>query len=308
MKGKVQGATPPTDDPGRDVGTEAPPPPPEVSSFVRLPEASRPPDPKRGRRLQMLLGIGAVGLVAVSAAVALVELTEGSGDASPPPATATEPPPEGAPPPSAPGPGEPNTPVFQSAIDAELEALVEGRIAYGVPSEMKTGIDSDVVLRISRGPVAGLGEAAPGPVVIERVRIAPVMAAELRGRTFDIDPTGRQEQIVPPTGFSEWKWSVMPRSSGEQTLRFVVYVVVRLADGSEESYQMVKDKSVAVSVNPLYSVSSFLSAHLASVLGVLTALFGSGMALTFLKRRKEGRTGARRISRPRRRRGRTGRG
>jgi hypothetical protein len=257
----------------------------------------------------MLLGIGAAGLVAVSAVVvALVGLTEGSGDASPPPATATEPPPDGAPPPSAPGPVEPNTPVVASVIDAELAALVEGRIAYGVPSEMKTGVDSDVVLRISRGPVAGLGVGAPGPVVIERVRIAPVMAAELRGRTFDIDPTGRQEQIVPPTGFSEWRWSVMPRSSGEQTLRFVVYVVLRLADGSEESYQMVKDKSVAVSVNPLYSVSSFLSAHLTSVLGVLTALFGSGMALTFLKRRKERRTGARRVSRPRRRRGRTGRG
>jgi hypothetical protein len=163
---------------------------------------------------------------------------------------------------------------------------------------MKAGIDSDIALRISREPFVGLGEGLPAPVEVERLRVAPLMAAELRGTEFDIDPKGRQEQIIPPTEFAEWKWSVVPRSSGEQTLRFVVYVVLRLPDGTEENYQIVEDKTVAVSVNPAYSVGNFLSAHLASVLGVLTALFGSGMALSFLKRRKDRRT-SRKRRRPR---------
>jgi hypothetical protein len=173
-------------------------------------------------------------------------------------------------------------------IDAELRKLSEGgRIAYGVPPEMKAGIDSDVVLRISRRPEPGLTAGLAAPVQVEVVSVAPLMAAELRGREFDIDPEGRQEQIVPPEGFSEWKWSVVPESSGEKTLRFVVYVVLRLPDGSEEGYQIVKDKAVAVSVNPAYSVGNFLSEHLASVLAVLTALFGSGWVLAFLKRRSK---------------------
>jgi hypothetical protein len=138
-------------------------------------------------------------------------------------------------------------------------------------------------------------------VVIENIRVSPLMAAELRGSEFDIDPTGRQDQIVPPSGFSEWKWSVIPRSSGEQTLRFVVYVVLRLPDGTEEGHQVVRDRTVAVSVNPAYWVGNFLSTHLASVLSVLTALFGSGLVLTLLNRRKDRRQGGNRQGSGRRR-------
>lgn len=290
MSDQAQGGTPPTDGPGRQVGTASPLSPPEPRapttsvghtgerSYVRLPDAPRPPDPK-GRLLPVIMGIIGAGLLALLAARAVGLFEEGNGDA----VGGGEPPPEGA---SPPAPVEPNTPAFQSAIDAELEELAEGRIAYGVPSHMKVGVDSDVVLRIQRGPASGLAQGAGAPVVIERLRVAPLMAAELRGREFDVDPEGRQDQVVPPTGFAEWRWSVIPQGSGEQTLRFFVYVVLRLADGTEEGYQIVEDKAVAVSVNPAYSVANFLSTHLASVVAVLTALFGSGMALTFLNRRR----------------------
>jgi hypothetical protein len=243
-----------------------------------------PPDPKRRVRLVAVIGIIA-GLTAVVVATAIWSGSQGpSADLAQQP----NPPPDPTPPIAAPGGGAPPQPSIGSIIDAELRNLSEGgRIAYGVPPEMKAGIDSDVVLRISRRPEPGLAAGLPGPVLVEQVSVAPLMAAELRGREFDIDPEGRQDQIVPPEGFSEWRWSVVPESSGEKTLRFVVYVVLRLPDGSEEDRQIVKDKTVAVSVNPAYSVGNFLSENFASVLAVLTALFGSGWVLGFLKRRRE---------------------
>jgi hypothetical protein len=236
----------------------------------------------------LIVGILAGVLVIVSA-VLLVMLASSEPDPSiggqPPSPVPTATGTVGSP--SSDGGPEPTTPGFQAAIDAELSALAEGRIAYRVPREMQAGIDSEVVVRISRGSPAGLGQGAPGPVEIERVGVAPVMAAELRGTKFDIDPRERQDQIVPPTGFAEWQWSVVPTSAGDHTLRVVVYVVLRLPDGTEEDFQIVKDRQIDVRVNAAYSLGNFLSTHLASVLGVLTALFGSGMALTFLNRRKK---------------------
>lgn len=254
-----------------------------------------PPPRRRGPRLALIVGI-VTGVLALGSAAGLV-LGSCESDPSivtPPPPTPTE----GVPGSPQPTGGPANTPALQAAIDAELSALAQGRIAYGVPREMKAGIDSEVVVRISRGSTEGLGQGAPGPVEIERISVAPVMAAELRGREFDVDPRGRQDQIVPPSGFTEWEWSVVPTSAGDHTLRIVVYVVLRLPDGTEEDFQIVKERSIDVRVNAAYSLGNFLSANLASILGVLTALFGSGMALTFLNRRKK-RNSSRKASRRR---------
>jgi hypothetical protein len=115
------------------------------------------------------------------------------------------------------------------------------------------------------------------------------MAAELRGTEFTIDPKGRQDQVIPPEGFTEWRWTVTPLSSGEKPLRFVVYIVLRLASGQQEDYQIVKDKLIPVRVNAPYQVGRFLSTYWVQISGLITIVFGSGFVWTVFNRRSERR-------------------
>jgi hypothetical protein len=178
---------------------------------------------------------------------------------------------------------------LQAAIDAQLASLSEGGIAYGVAPEMPVGVESTALLRIARSPTEDLGQGAPVPVQIERVKVAPLMAAQLRGLSFEVVPAGREQQVVPPTGFAEWRWSIVPMSTGEQTLRFVVYVVLRLPEGDEKTFQIVKDKDVSVQVNVPYQLGRFIADYWPHISGVITALFGSGVVWTILSRKRKER-------------------
>jgi hypothetical protein len=152
---------------------------------------------------------------------------------------------------------------------------------------MKVGTESSVTVRISRNPSEDLFEGVDTPGESEAVSVASVMAVELiGGGAFEIDPEGPQEQLVPPSGFSEWSWFVLPQESGDQTLRFIVSVVIQLPDGDEKSRRIVKNREIHVSVNPAYQVGQFLLTYWPVLGGILGLLFGSGVALRLISRRR----------------------
>jgi hypothetical protein len=152
---------------------------------------------------------------------------------------------------------------------------------------MKVAAESSVTVRISRNPSEDLLQGVEGPVESEAVSVASVMAVELiGGGAFEIDPEGPQEQLVPPSGFSEWSWFVLPQESGDQTLRFIVSVVIQLPNGDEKSRRIVKNKEIHVSVNPAYQVGQFLLTYWPVLGGILGLLFGSGVVLGLIRRRR----------------------
>jgi hypothetical protein len=212
------------------------------------------------------------------------------GSPSPTPGVSPSPvPSEGSPPPdgangdNGEGPRDP----VQRAIDRRLRSLAQGGIAFIVPPDMKVGTESSVIVRISRDPSEDLFEGVDVPGEPEVVSVAWDMAVELiGGGAFEIDPEGPQEQVVPPSGFSEWSWFVLPQESGDQTLRFIVSVVIRLPNGDEKSHRIVKNKEIHVSVNPAYQLGQFLLSYWPVIGGILGLLFGSGVALRVISRRR----------------------
>jgi hypothetical protein len=181
------------------------------------------------------------------------------------------------------GPRDP----WQRQIDRRLKALAQGGIAFIVPTDLKVGTESSVTVRISRNPSEDLLEGVETPGESEAVTVASVMAVELiGGGAFEIDPEGPQEQLVPPSGFSEWSWFVLPQESGDQTLRFIVSVVIQLPNGDEKARRIVRNREIHVSVNPAYQVGQFLLTYWPVLGGIIGLLFGSGVALRLINRRR----------------------
>jgi hypothetical protein len=245
---------------------------------------------KRVPTLALVVSAASLALVLVSLTVLIVGREEPEPGPAPPLPSPIPVSPTVQPTGVVPTPGTPtDASGLQAAIDAQLASLSEGGIAYGVAPEMPVGVESTALLRIARSPTEDLGQGAPVPVQIERVKVAPLMAAQLRGLSFEVVPAGREQQVVPPTGFAEWRWSIVPMSTGEQTLRFVVYVVLRLPEGDEKTFQIVKDKDVSVQVNVPYQLGRFIADYWPHISGVITALFGSGVVWTILSRRRKER-------------------
>jgi hypothetical protein len=192
-----------------------------------------------------------------------------------------------APSPEPNGDGDAPSDPVQRTIDRRIRALAEGGIAFLVPLNMKVGTESSVTVRISRDPSEDLFEGVDIPGEPEPVLAAPVMAVELiGGSAFEVSPEGPQEQVVPPNGFSEWSWFVLPQEAGDQTLRFVVSIVIQLPSGTEKSHRIVKNREIHVSVNPGYQVGQFLLSYWPVIGGILGLLFGGGIALRRGRKRR----------------------
>lgn len=61
---------------------------------------------------------------------------------------------------------------------------------------------------------------------VEEVKIGGVMAAELTGRGFKIEPSGKVRREVGPAGSMLWEWQVTPLKDHGSGLRVQAYVIV----------------------------------------------------------------------------------
>jgi len=103
-------------------------------------------------------------------------------------------------------------------IDAELAKLDPGWGALSSPDSMIVGQEYRVTFRLThqstppvelRTPVAG--GSTP---TLEPVRVSPFMRSRLAGHEFSIQAQSDEDQPVGESGYTEWSWLVVPKSSG----------------------------------------------------------------------------------------------
>lgn len=70
--------------------------------------------------------------------------------------------------------------------------------------------------------------------------VSPNMKAEISGNNFHLENTGPQEQLHVLGDFTEWKWHVVPKSSGVQTIQFKLHLTT-----AEDNQQKVKVVNLA---------------------------------------------------------------
>jgi hypothetical protein len=119
-----------------------------------------------------------------------------------------------------------------------VESLQNGRLIYNPSNEMIINKTEQINATITEKGSMG-----------ETIKISPIMEVYLKGSAFQIDPITDSRQFIASTGPTIWKWDIVPRKIGNQTLDLLAYVIVEISD-NEERRALVKNKTIQVKINP----------------------------------------------------------
>lgn len=183
---------------------------------------------------------------------------------------------------------------WEARINQQVASLRVGRVMYLIPTEMLTGRQERIVVRVSRQtegppPVENLPER--GAPKVESIKVGAFMLARLTGDGFEIQAkTGEKQAVADP--YAEWTWQVVPVESGEQKLDLTVAVRLKLPEGAgeEEVYLPVITRTVKVHVDPVWSTGQWVREHESSISGPLVVALVvaiAGLIWGLLSRRKK---------------------
>jgi len=168
----------------------------------------------------------------------------GGGGAAPPPKPVTpgiddkvsgnQPPTASAPTGSA---TQPPKPVNLDPFREYSKQLVNGVVGFDYSPTMTVGDRAEVRLRVSvqkaveelRASLKREGRES----IVEPVKVAPKMKAELRGFGFDIKTRNSTEQLVDADEDTTWTWDVRATEAGKQRLTVTLTAVVLIGDSLE---------------------------------------------------------------------------
>ncbi|MEM6910957.1 MAG: hypothetical protein AAF555_05175 [Verrucomicrobiota bacterium] len=123
------------------------------------------------------------------------------------------------------------------AVDSALDQLIEGSIAFDLPSIMKKGKATRIQLlldpRKTQEELAAIAQEN-GLVESERILLSDIMLARLQGNGLSILALSSEQQAVSLAGPTTWQWDVTPQASGKQTL-FLSLDALLFVDGERQA-------------------------------------------------------------------------
>src|SRR6266496_1907910 len=123
-----------------------------------------------------------------------------------------------------------------SPLDAALEKLIAGNVAFNTPDRMRVGksqiIEAKLAVRIPPDVLTTqLTEA--GKKESASLSVADRMSASLfGGGAFDVSPSGPQQQLISRQQVTSWTWDVTPKQTGTQYL-ILSFDAVLTVDGKD---------------------------------------------------------------------------
>ena len=81
--------------------------------------------------------------------------------------------------------------------------------------------------------------------------ISPNMQAEIKGEGFRIENAGPQKQMYIFNDATEWKWQVVPESSGIQTIKFKMHVTSTERDHQKVNVIELGRANISVDSSPI---------------------------------------------------------
>lgn len=176
-------------------------------------------------------------------------------------------------------------------IENEVKKLRKGRILYNIPENMKVGQVERIEVRIEKTTTDAFTKnlQGDGNYEINDIKVSPLMKVKLTGGDgkFQIVEISDDEQIVIDNYYTQWVWDVTPLKSGHANLSLVVSFKINVPN-QVDRYQdyILFDKQINVKVNPLFSLSSFLTNYWQWVFGTIFAPIAGFVVKRFLKREK----------------------
>jgi len=152
---------------------------------------------------------------------------------------------------------------WHKVLEEEFNNLPMGKILFNPADTMRTGVRERVEVRIAKDAKVNLTSLLRGRGIPEElaIKVYPTMTVQLTGKDFDITSHSNAEQLIDPTGYTEWAWDVTPQKSGAKTLHLRVTLRIQLGIGEEHKEHPIMDRAIAVKVNAIYSTKVFLVAH-----------------------------------------------
>ena len=142
------------------------------------------------------------------------------------------------------------------------ENLGVGQMDISSPDTMSMGESRTIRLKISPAeqlaaltPVPAPGKTPDLPQFVYKfsgnVQLYPVMIAELRALSFDIDRKGPQRRDVKPNETATWDWIISARTTGRQELSIEISIPA-VINGvySEMSTSVLQNIPMVIQVQP----------------------------------------------------------
>lgn len=182
-----------------------------------------------------------------------------------------------------------------------------GQIDLAYPDAMKLGDSTSIRLRLSPAeqlasltPIPAPGKTPDTPNVVYQlkgnIQLYPIMYAQLRAVSFDIDQKQPTSRIIESGKSAEWIWAVKPVAPGRHELVIELSIPIILNGvKSELSTHVLSDLTLAIQVNAppaptviptpvladriLDSMVNNAGAIVAATIGVVGTLIGGFFAL-----------------------------
>lgn len=157
----------------------------------------------------------------------------------------------------------PITKNWRKIFEEEIEKLQIGQVAFNPAEVMRVGKPERVEVRISRenntdlvSTMKGLGHPQ-----VQTLQVYEFMRVDLSGNDFSIISLNEKDQVITPSGYTEWAWTAVPQKSGKKLLHLHISLRIKLLDSEKTKGHPVIDKEIVVRVNPVYSIQYFLKKY-----------------------------------------------
>jgi hypothetical protein len=191
---------------------------------------------------------------------------------------------------------QPDGSIRTTASVTAQDNLGLGQMEIASPDTMLMGETRTIRLRISPAtslasgtPIAAPGKIPDLPNFVYKfggnVNLYPIMIAELRTLSFDVDKPGPIRRDVSPSVPVTWDWLVSPRSTGRQELAIEISIPA-VINGVDSELSTLQDVPVAIVVQsptptpvPLgdrlgESIANNSGAILVALIGLIGTLVG----------------------------------
>ncbi len=168
-----------------------------------------------------------------------------------------------------------------------------GQMEVASPDTMLMGETRTIRLRVSPSQQIASATSVPAPGKTPdlpafvykfggNIDLYPVMFAELRTLSFDVDKTGVIRRDVTPNTTAVWDWIVSPRSPGRQELAIEISIPA-VIDGVDSQLSTLQDVPIAIQVQspvptpvPLNErIGESLAANSGAIIVALIGLVGT---------------------------------
>jgi hypothetical protein len=122
-------------------------------------------------------------------------------------------------------------------VDQALARLKSANVAFNTPDRARVAkpivIEAKLSSFLRKQELKVLIEES-GTVEVATLKVSDRMVATLVGATFDVSPTGPQEQWVSDVEPTAWTWQVTPKAVGENQVLILTFDAVISINGKDD--------------------------------------------------------------------------